>query len=123
VPPEVCVRFEAAHAQWRAHPAVRTWCPGGVLERTGDAARYLAPALFHVPWPPPELPLVGPMVVVVACEGEEQLRAAMERIRDEHAQVVQIGGRPGRIAGPVRHVRGALLVERLPPGMPEPRPV
>jgi hypothetical protein len=94
-----------------------------VLERTGDAARYLAPALFHVPWPPPELPLVGPMVVVVACEGEEQLRAAMERIRDEHAQVVQIGGRPGRIAGPVRHVRGALLVERLPPGMPEPRPV
>jgi hypothetical protein len=123
VPAALCERFAAAHAQWSAHPQVRTWCPGGVLERTGDAARYLAPALFHAPWPPPELPLVGPMVVVVACGGEAHLQEAARRAREQGGQVVQIGGRPGRIAGPVRHVRGALLVERLPPGLPEPRPV
>lgn len=123
VPAALCDRFAAAHAQWRAHPKVRTWCPGGVLERTGDAACYLAPALFHATWPPPELPLVGPMLVVVTCEGEAQLQSAVRKARSEGSGVVQIGGRPGRIAGPVRHVRGALLIERLPPGMPDPRPV
>jgi hypothetical protein len=123
VPVELCERFEAAHVLWRAHPEVRTWCIGGRLERTGDGARYLAPALFHTRWPPPELPLVGPMVVVVACEGEAHLQQAVRRARDAGGNVVQIGGRPGRVAGPVRHVRGALLVERLPPGMPDPRPV
>jgi hypothetical protein len=116
-------RFEAAHTLWREHPDVRTWCPGGVLRRAGDHATYLAPALFHTAWPPPALPLVGPMVVVVACSSEAQLQEAVRRARDEGGPVVQIGGRPGRITGPVRHVRGALLVERLPPGMPEPRPV
>jgi hypothetical protein len=123
VPPALCERFTAAHAQWRAHPEVRTWCPGGLLERTGDPGCYLAPALFHAPWPPPELPLVGPMLVVVACNGETHLQSAVRRARRESSHVVQIGGRPGKLAGPVRHVRGALLVERLPPGMPEPRPV
>lgn len=122
VPAAVSESFVAAHAQWSAHPQVRTWCPGGVLERTGDAACYLAPALFHAPWPAPELPLVGPMVVVVACANEAELQAATRQVSGEGGQVVQIGGRPGRIAGAVRHVRGALLVERLPPGLPEPRP-
>lgn len=123
VPPGLRERFEVAHALWHEHPDVRTWCPGGALQRTGDPSIYLAPALFHTAWPPPALPLVGPMVVVVACSGEAQLHEAVRRARKEGAPVVQIGGRPGRIAGPVRHVRGALLVERLPPGMPEPRPV
>ncbi len=123
VPLDLCDRFVAAHERWRAHPGVRTWCGGGRLERTGDAGRYLAPASFLTAWPPPALPLVGPMVAVVACESEAQLRQAVAQARREGSDVVQIGGRPGSIAGPVRHVRGALLVERLPPGMPEPRPV
>jgi hypothetical protein len=123
VPAALGERFAVVHAQWRAHPQVRTWCAGGVLERTGDPASYLAPALFHTPWPPPELPLVGPMVVVVACPAEAHLQEAARRMQADGGQVVQIGGRPGRIPGPVRHVRGALLVERLPPGLPEPRPV
>lgn len=123
VPAALCDRFTAVHAQWRAHPQVRTWCPGGVLERTGDPALYLAPALFYTRWPPPDLPLVGPMVVVVACDGEAHLQSAIRGARSEGSGLVQIGGRPGLVAGPVRHVRGALLVERLPPGMPEPRPV
>lgn len=142
VPSSLREPFGAAHAQWQAHPGVRAWCPGGVLERTGESACYLAPALFCVPWPPPELPLVGPMMVVVACDGVLRLQhvareahaassttaSTLSGIGDRSsspagAQVVQIGGRPGRIPGTVRHVRGALLVERLPPGLPEPRPV
>lgn len=130
VPSSLREPFLAAHAQWQAHPGVRTWCAGGALERTGDPSCYLAPALFCVSWPPPELPVVGPMVVVVACDGVLRLQEAArqaQQVSGEGAasggQVVQIGGRPGRIPGRVRHVRGALLVERLPPGMPEPRPV
>jgi hypothetical protein len=123
VPAALRDRFEAAHALWHEHEGVRTWCPGGVLQRTGDPATYLAPALFSTAWPPPPLPLVGPMVVVVVCSDEAQLQTAVRRTRDDGGEVMQIGGRPGRIPGPVRHVRGALLIERLPPGMPEPRPV
>jgi hypothetical protein len=76
-----------------------------------------------VSWPVPALPLVGPMVVVVACQDDGQLREAAQQADREHGQIIQIGGRPGRMPGTVRHVRGALLVERLPPGLPEPRPV
>lgn len=123
VPTSLREPFAAAHAQWSAHPDVRTWCPGGELERTGDSACYLAPALFSTPWPAPELPLVGPMMVVVVCDSLLRLQQAARQAQAEGGQVVQIGGRPGRIPGPVRHVRGALLVERLPPGLPEPRPV
>lgn len=123
VPPSLLEPFAAAHAQWREHPDVRTWCPGGRLERTGDRACYLAPALFCASWPPPELPQPGPIVVVVACDSTLRLQQAAREAQEAGRQVVQIGGRPGRVPGLVRHVRGALLVERLPPGLPEPRPV
>lgn len=62
------------------------------------------------------------MVVVVSID-DAGMKEAARRAQAERGQVVQIGGRPGAIAGPVRHVRGALLVERLPPGLPDPRPV
>jgi len=123
VSPAVRERFVEINERWRTHADVRAWCPGGVLERTGDPACYLAPALYVVSWPVPDLPLVGPMMVVVACEHEGQLLEAARRAHRHEGQVVQIGGRPGTIPEPVRHVRGALLVERLPPGLPEPRPV
>lgn len=114
-------RFLVSHDLWRRHPDVRVWCPGGVLERTGDSAHYLAPSLFVVSWPIPDIPMVGPLVVVVACSSDAQLREAAQQAQQQHGQVVQVGGRP--MPGAVRHVRGALLVERLPPGLPEPRPV
>ncbi|MEM9454605.1 MAG: hypothetical protein AAGF11_10530 [Myxococcota bacterium] len=123
VSPSVRDRFLVSYDLWRRHPDVRVWCPGGVLERTGDPAHYLAPGLFVVSWPAPEIPTVGPIVVVVACQGDAQLHEAAQQAQAQHGQVVQIGGRPGRMPGAVRHVRGALLVERLPPGLPEPRPV
>lgn len=121
VPLAVRERYLVAHEQWLEHPEVEVWCRGGVLERAGDRGCYLAPALLHTHGPPPSLPLVGPMVVVALVD-DAGLRAAAERVQREHGQVVQIGGRPGAVPGPVRHVRGALLVERLPPGLPEPRP-
>ncbi len=121
--PALCDRYLQAHAQWDEHDSVRTWCGGGRLERAGDPQCYAAPGLFGSDWPLPDLPLVGPMVVVVACDGVAQLRQGAEAAQAERGQVVQIGGQPGRVPRADRHVRGALLVERLPPGMPEPRPV
>jgi hypothetical protein len=114
--------FLAAVAAWSAHADVTTWCDGGPLERAGDDGIYLAPALMCVDWPAPELPLEGPMLVVVRCD-VEHARAEIEAAARDGAQVVQVGGRPIGFASDVRHIRGALLIERLPPGLPEPRPV
>ncbi|MCA9653035.1 MAG: hypothetical protein H6712_21695 [Myxococcales bacterium] len=122
VQPQMRDRYLQAYAEWEQHPEVEVWCKGGVLERAGDPRCYLAPALLHTHGPPPPLPLAGPMVVVVSID-DAGMKEAARRAQAERGQVVQIGGRPGAIAGPVRHVRGALLVERLPPGLPDPRPV
>ncbi len=122
VEPEVRDRFLEAHARWSSHANVETWCPGGVLERAGDRAIYLAPALFAVDWPVPELELSGPMLVVVRCT-PEQARAGAESAVRREGQLIVVGGRPGAFEGDARYIRGALLVERLPPGLPEPRPV
>ncbi len=116
------VAFEAAQAAWSADPRVEVWCAGGVLEHAATARPFLAPAAFAVDWPPPELPMAGPMCCVVRCtaaQGEATVRAA----HAAGAAVVQIGGRPLAGVGGLKHIRGAVLIERLPPGLPEPRPV
>jgi acyl-CoA reductase-like NAD-dependent aldehyde dehydrogenase len=114
--------FLEACTAWRDHEGVDTWVPGGPLERTGDTGIYLAPALVSCSWPPPDLPTTGPILVVVRC-GPDQARAAADQVGTQAGQIVQFGGRPHTYAGHVRLIRGALLVERLPPGLPEPRPV
>lgn len=106
---------------WSAHPEVETWCAGGELERI-DAGHFLAPAVFCTPWPGPDLPMTGPLLVVVHCE-PEQARAGAEFAAAEAAQVVTIGTQRNPYPGSATTIRGALLVERLPPGLPEPRPV
>ncbi len=113
--------FLVAHAAWVAAPGVATWCAGAELEHADGDAIYLAPAAFAAPWPCPDLPLVGPMCCIVACSTEQAIDAANAAAAGG-AQVVQVGGRPGSLRGDVRHIRGAVLVERLPPGLPEPRP-
>ncbi len=116
------IAFTAAQTQWHADPRVEVWCPGGVLEHTGAAGPFLAPAAFAVDWPIPALPLAGPMCCIVRCteeQGHESIRAASA----SGAAVVQIGGRPLTNLPELRHIRGAVLVERLPPGLPDPRPV
>ena len=114
--------FLEACRGWEAEEAVEVWCTGAALERTSDTAAYAAPALFFARGTPPKLPMVGPMLAVVACE-PGQARAGYEAAVAAGGEAIQIGGRPGQFPKAVRHIRGALLVERLPPGMPEPRPV
>lgn len=114
--------FLDAHAAWQDHDGVRVWVGGGVLERTGDQGIYLAPAVFATDWPAPDLPMVGPMLVVIRCT-PDQAMAAAERAARRSGHAIQVGGRPRTYPGRIRVIRGALLVERLPPGLPEPRPV
>lgn len=114
--------FLVVQAAWIADGRVESWCRGGVLEHAATEAPFLAPAAFAVDWPPPALPMAGPMCCIVRCteaQGHETIRAAADR----GAAVVQIGGRPLGDIRELRHIRGAVLVERLPPGLPEPRPV
>lgn len=121
---EVRDEFMEANEVWNLHPDVTTLSPGGELE-LGPPLRdrhFLAPALFAVDWPVPDLPLAGPMLVVIRCT-PEQARAGAEAAAREGGQVIVIGGHPSRYPGDVRFVQGALLVERLPPGLPDPRPV
>jgi hypothetical protein len=114
--------FMQALEKWEAHEGVSVWAPGGVLERAGDSGIYLAPTLFATDWPAPDLPLEGPMLAIVRCT-VEQARAAAENAARQAGHAIQVGGRPRSYPGDVRVIRGALLVERLPPGLPEPRPV
>jgi nucleotide-binding universal stress UspA family protein len=114
--------FVTAQAAWTADPRVEVWCAGGELEHGAVTGSLLAPAAFAVDAPIPELPMAGPMCCIVRAgeaEGLEIIRAQDAR----GAAIVQIGGRPLTGLRELRHLRGAVLVERLPPGLPEPRPV
>lgn len=118
--------FVRAQAAWTADPRVEVWCAGGELEHAAAAGPLLAPAAFAVDAPipqlSPELPMAGPMCCIVRAgeaEGLDIIRAEAAR----GAAIVQIGGRPLTGIRELRHLRGAVLVERLPPGLPEPRPV
>lgn len=121
VDPAVRDAFVVSHAAWLAHPEIETWCGGGVLEHN-ESGVFLAPAVVAVRHAAPALPIVGPLLCVIECS-EAEARAAIEAIDREDGALVQIGGRRVAYARDVRHVLGAVLVERLPPGLPEPRPV
>ena len=123
-------RFHQACAQWEASPGVEVLCPGARLERPdgGPGRRYVAPALFRsesadTPDDPPEL--VGPMLILEVVEpGDAERRLAALAPRDGHALWLRFG-RPKERAGLARddrQIEGALLIERLPPGLPAPRP-
>lgn len=125
-----------AEARWRAHPGVRTVCPGARLLRP-DPGVYLAPALFALEASAEaeasaaslaELPeMHGPMVVLIPVVGEGA-QARAEGLLDALAPPghgrVRFGGkvRGAQLSIDESQVHGALLVERLPPGLPEPRP-
>lgn len=111
--------FARAQSAWLAEPRAQAWCTGGVLEH-GAAGPFVAPAAFAVDWPVPDLPLVGPMCCVVRCT-DAQAKEMIATATRSGSSVVQIGGR-ALADVPLKHIRGAVLVERLPPGLPEPRP-
>ncbi len=125
--------YLAALARWGAIPEVRVLCAGGLLERFPEDGIYLAPALFQLPWPLPEgvpmpgsveLPVVGPMLVLYSVTAGAALEAASRALGFPGSRQLWVAPPPlGGIAsdGP-RYVQGALVVERMPPGLPEPRP-
>jgi hypothetical protein len=122
---EAAAAFLRACAAWREASGVRELCRGARLHRGGDPGPYLAPALFAVDGPHvPNAPTrTGPLLVLHRCSAAEG--AAAFSAMDGGRGRVRIGGHSFRRADPdpeVAHVRGALLVERLPAGMPEPRP-
>ena len=113
---------------WSQAEGVQTLVPGALLARAGDPRTYLAPALFAAPAEALDRPRAGPMLVLVSADAG-QVQAAMARARRRGTDVlVVLGGALGPddhgLLGPrVTPVLGALLTDRLPPGLPEPRPV
>ena len=121
VTPQVRGAFIEAHEAWSSSGADVLVAGGDLARADGDGA-FVAPALFACDWPVPDLPLVGPMMVVVRSR-IDQARAAADAATREGGQAVIVGASSERYPGDVRYIRGALLVERLPPGLPDPRPV
>lgn len=118
---DVAKAFIRAHELWSRHEGVETLCGGGLLDRGVDDGHYLAPALFRTAWPAPELPTDGPLLVLVDST-IERAHAGAEGAARAAGQVIVVGSSKHRYEGDVRHIRGALLIERLPPGLPQPRP-
>lgn len=114
--------FLVACQTWADEEGVDVWCPGAALDRSGSDECYAAPALFVVEGTAPKLPMVGPMLVIVRCD-EAQAKTGYEAAIAAGGQAILVGGRADDFPATTRHIRGALLVERLPPGLPEPRPV
>lgn len=127
-------RFLAAIERLRLTPGAKVLAGGGRLERAGEPGRYLAPALVRMPWPPPpgaaipgtaESPLSGPLLVIHPC-GPEDLAPALATLGFPPSRQLWVGAPPlgARPQGDEpTYIRGALMTERLPPGLPDPRPV
>ena len=130
-------QFLVAEAAWRAREGVITIAPGGRLEQADAPGQlFLAPALLRSAtigddvWPSDEPPLVGPMLVihpVAPLTGEVAERrgeALLEHFAPRGHGHLRFGIKPRDVVlrREDRQIHGALLVERLAPGLPEPRP-
>ena len=134
-------RYLVSEAAWRERRGYTTLCAGGRLERPDDGGGcFLAPALLRGPTldDPAQLParvdepqLAGPLLILhpVAGPRPEQLgEQLLEHLAGEGYGRLRFGrARPGMLpsshpSADSRQIHGALLVERLPPGLPEPRP-
>jgi hypothetical protein len=129
VGPGAATAYLDALAAWAEHPGVRTVVEGGPLRRpdADEHRRYLAPALFVLERAEvgPAPTVVGPMLILEPCEaGEADDRLRRLNPPTRRGTVLRFGEpRRGMVLNPFdRQVRGALLVERLPPGLPDPRP-
>lgn len=130
---ELADAYLRALHRWRDVPGARVLLQGGRLERADHDGIFLAPALFRLPWPlpegcplpgGPELPVVGPMLLLYTVDASAV---------DEVSRTLGFSGsrqlwiapppRGGILSDGPRYVQGALIVERMPPGLPEPRPV
>jgi len=126
--------FIAAEAAWRAREGVITTCPGGRLERAdAPGSSFLAPALVWAPpivddtLPSDEPEPIGPMLIVYRVTGpdaEPRAEALLEHLAPRPHGHLRFGVKPRDLVlgRDDRQIHGALLVERLAPGLPEPRP-
>jgi hypothetical protein len=126
--------FLAAEALWCAREDVTTICPGGQLEQADAPGQlFLAPALVRKApisessFPTEEPPLVGPILVIQPVAGEHAERlgeALLDHFSPRGHGHLRFGIKPRDVVlrREDRQIHGALLVERLPPGLPEPRP-
>jgi len=123
--------------QLSSHPHLRTVVAGGALHVAADPkGSYLAPALFRWASPlhdlaeldallgrPGGLAIRGPTLVLVPVP-VERAEEVFERLASGERRRTRIGELPKGQAMRIgeRVYTGALLIERLPPGLPEPRP-
>ncbi len=120
-------RFLEVEAAWRACAEVDSLCPGARLERPDSSPHvYLAPALVRAdPEESSSLPEpFGPMLVLHPVADQARAEALLEQLSaPDHARL-RFGIKPRNVVlrEGDRQIHGALLVERLPPGLPEPRP-
>ncbi len=118
LPHDIADAFMTANTAFRQHPDIRVLCPGERLD-VGDPNRaYVAPALVATPWDSRAAVLErldGPVLAVHAFEHPLALDEALahEHLADDRKLVI----------GDATSPEGALMVERLPPGMPHPRPL
>lgn len=137
VDPARAERYLAAQAGWSARAGITTLCRGGRLLRADHPElQFLAPALFRAEGDdgsPPSVvggapERIGPMLLllpVIGARARERAEAKLEQLRgSDSAEAMRFGvPRRGVAVRPNdRQIDGALLVERLPPGLPEPRP-
>ncbi|KIG11938.1 hypothetical protein DB30_02273 [Enhygromyxa salina] len=127
-------QFLLDDAAWRARDEVTTICPGGRLRRANAPGQaFLAPALFRVRIPNDQLPTDeppahGPILIVYPVGTDASAEIRGERLLEHFAPRghghLRFGSKPRDLTlrRSDRQVHGALLVERLPPGLPEPRP-
>jgi hypothetical protein len=128
------VAFSTAEAAWRVREGLETICPGGRLERADAPGQvFLAPALLRSAMivddvrPTDEPAVVGPMLVIYPIAGEaadQRGEALLDHFAPRGHGHLRFGVKPRNVVlrREDRQIHGALLVERLPPGLPEPRP-
>ncbi len=123
-------RFLSSERRWRLRPGARVLCSGGRLEHTSCTRQrpaFLAPALIRVaedPESPSPEPLEGPLLLIHPVADADAGTLLLDRLAPSGTLRLRIGESP-RGLQPQRGDRqfhGALLAERLPPGLPEPRP-
>jgi hypothetical protein len=120
-------RYLAVEAAWCAAEGVQSLCAGGRLQKAGDARLcFIAPALLRAPLEtanPLPNPL-GPMLILHPITEAAEADAQLEHLSSAGQGRLRFGSKPRQITlrSDDRQLHGALLVERLPPGLPEPRP-
>lgn len=117
-------RFEDELSTLSALEHVETLVPGDRLEHPGAGGVCIAPALFADDSEETiALAPVGPVLVLHHCPPAEA-EALFDRLAPPGHGRIRLGKAPRRGAmGPDdRWYEGALLIERVPPGLPKPRP-